>query len=174
MSTRMTALRTRPIAARCLALAALSVTYLLTGCEANNTTLHGKTDAGKSEDGTLAAAAPAATRRCLATPAPKLAGRASLSRLEAARASPYLPCPAVRGLARSAVCPAGLAGQVEPAAAAEPEVALAAVATADLAARTETVARAAPEATPPSPSPLAPRLAARASASFPEAVPPAP
>ena len=48
MSTRMIALRTRPIAARCLALAALSVTYFLTGCEASNTTLHGKTDAGQS------------------------------------------------------------------------------------------------------------------------------
>ena len=48
MSTRMSALRNRPITARCLALAALSVTYFLTGCEASNTTLLGKTDAGKS------------------------------------------------------------------------------------------------------------------------------
>ena len=48
MSTRMTALRARPIAARCFALAALGVTCFLTGCEANNTVLHGKTDAGKS------------------------------------------------------------------------------------------------------------------------------
>ena len=46
MSTRTTAMRTRPVTARCFALAALGVTYFLTGC--NNTALPGKTDAGKS------------------------------------------------------------------------------------------------------------------------------
>jgi len=48
MPTRTTATRTRPIAARCFALAAFSVTYLLTGCEADNTALHSKVDAGKA------------------------------------------------------------------------------------------------------------------------------
>jgi hypothetical protein len=47
MSTRTTAKHTRPIATRCLALAAFIIACLLTGCKAD-TALHSKIDAGKS------------------------------------------------------------------------------------------------------------------------------